>query len=671
MLGKAVKTVIGLFLGTSGTASPEAANLRDTYSTPSDSVANAGWTVDNPYVGGTTYTLCNNGTKPLEIEAIGFKDVVDNWTGEFGDIFPWNGYTLTSTPDGSRTARTITYTNGKPLIIEPSSCINGTVQYDNINPDYYAPIMQAPANFTVLLNGEAAPRPLLVDGILPGYTRPFPEGVGIDEFYGSWYSYWGDNGGSALQNQYYHRRFLSFVLNNAAGDLQFDTQAFSAVLPQWQMVQQQLNGTQEIHFSEGGWTGSSSFSAIFADPTIRAKHAANILKVCQQFGLKGWNIDWEYPGVGDAVNFKEGLLELQTLLSANGFKLSITLPGGTQRLDVLEQGCPGFYAALDAAGVFLMPMSYDQGDGLWMSEMGSISPWNDTAADGPGNSKVAIYNYLKTKGVNLGRSVGLGHEADTRILPVTAIGDNLGMGMPLDPSRPPISQWSSQPDGTVTLSCVAKALGYSDGVCLNSPSFKLPADMTFYPTGSIALFNISQTGAIVSKSQRYVGSIQDAIGAYNQVLWAMQQYNISNVFIWTGPDNGPAGSPFDIVGPSVAALNHTQYWPIVSPSARPTASPSQSSAPTLSASRTASSSASASASYHTANTFRPSAAPLPAPAGQPALPSQMAAIIGLFSGSAVLLIMGLACYCRPHCKKPERQLQDQYAYQELPDGPIN
>lgn len=63
--------------------------------------------------------------------------------------------------------------------------------------------------------------------------------------------------------------------------------------------------TLPLILSVGGWTFSSAFPAIAADPVRRNRFAANCVAFMKQEGFDGIDIDWEYPKSADTANFTE------------------------------------------------------------------------------------------------------------------------------------------------------------------------------------------------------------------------------------------------------------------------------------------------------------------------------------------------------------------------------
>ena len=63
-----------------------------------------------------------------------------------------------------------------------------------------------------------------------------------------------------------------------------------------------INPNLKIIVSIGGWTWSTHFSDIAADPNLRNKFAHNVADFVKQYNLDGIDIDWEYPGMKGAGN---------------------------------------------------------------------------------------------------------------------------------------------------------------------------------------------------------------------------------------------------------------------------------------------------------------------------------------------------------------------------------
>ncbi|MDF2940992.1 MAG: chitinase [Gammaproteobacteria bacterium] len=585
----------------------------------------ANWNFQIPYQGAGVLTVCNNDSSALTLDSVAWNGNVLGVSTAWGELFPYNAEFSADTSNG---ITTLNASFPEPVSIGSNTCASGTYTYSQIDPSTYFPIVLAPRNVSIS-TGSGAPQDLPVAGQIANPTYPFP-GKQLSYYQGDWYGYYtGCSWPSAVDDFNFHDRIIAFAGNNAQGGITYlDMDMLSKIIPQEQIKQLQLSG-RDVYISEGGWTGSANFAAIFSDPAIRAQHNQNIVNICQQLNVN-WDWDWEYPGVSDAPNFLAGIQDLASRLAAIGKKLSMTLPGGPARLDVLEQGYPGFFKALDAIqNLSKRLMSYDDGDGLWMSNMGSISPLNDTSSDGAGNSWTGIYNYLLSKGADIGANYEFGLPAYTRVLPVTQMGSTYGNGQPLDASRSPISQFPGQNDGTVDNLCIAKAMGDPAGICYDNPTFSLPNDMTYIPAGATPDLADAQTGLIYSNSSLYVGSIFDAQATAAHMKWALAN-GITRFFMWQRLSDAPAGSPLNIAetaaailqngtapipsvsaspAPSVSPIHSPSASASVSPSVSPNTSPSGSPSPSVSPNTSPSGSASGS----------PSVSPVASPSGSPSV----------------------------------------------------
>jgi hypothetical protein len=279
-----------------------------------------------------------------------------------------------------------------------------------------------------------------------------------------------------------------------------------------------------------------------------------------------------------------------------------------------------------------------------MTNMGSISPLNDTSVDGAGNSWIGPYNYLLSKGANMAANYEFGLPAYTRVLPVTSMGPTHGNGQPIDPSRSPISQFPGQNDGTVDNLCVAQAMGEQYATCYDNPSFTLPSDMTYIPAGGAPDLVTDQTGLIYSPSSLYVGSIFDAQATASHINWALAK-GVNRFFIWQRSSDAPIGSPLNIAGTAASILgNSTIPVPSMSPSPAPASASPSPVTPSLSASQTPTASASASASQSAGASSSATASPA---TGSESSGFSKTAEIGVVVGEGVagLAAIAGAFYC--------------------------
>ncbi|MDF2529458.1 MAG: hypothetical protein K0Q57_338 [Gammaproteobacteria bacterium] len=586
----------------------------------SEPQVSASWNFEVPYQGAGVLTVCNNGSSPLTLDSVAWNGNTLGVSNAWGALFPYNAQ---FSSDNSTDMTTLKASFPNPVSIAPDNCASGTYDYTAIDPRTYFPIVLAPTNVSVTTAGGPAVN-LPVIGTIPNSAYPFP-GAQLNYYQGDWYGYYPEFSWPSAQDDFnFHDRIIAFALNTAQGDITYpDIDMLSKIIPQEQIKQMQLAG-RDVYISEGGWTGSSNFAAIFA---------------------------------ADAPNFLAGIQDLASRLAAIGKKLSITLPGGPARMDVLEQGYPGFFKALDAIpNLNKRIMSYDDGDGLWMTNMGSIAPLNDTSVDGAGNSWVGPYNYLISKGAAIS-SYEFGLPAYTRVLPVTQMSSTHGNGQPIDNSRSPISQFPGQNDGTVDNLCVAKAMGDPNGICYDNSGFSFPSDMTYVPSGSTPDLVSAQTGLVYSNSALYVGSIFDASATVAHMKWALAN-GINKFFMWQRASDAPLGSPLNIAGTAAAILgNGTAPIPSMTPSPAPASVSPSPMLPSATSSASASSSsvpASASSSPFPAT---PSASPSPlapsasasAASSASVLPGPSASLnIGAIAGSlgAGLAAVGAFYACR-------------------------
>lgn len=78
----------------------------------------------------------------------------------------------------------------------------------------------------------------------------------------------------------------------------------------------------------GGWNeGSTKYSHVVANPTIRKRFVDNVVNFVKKYGFDGFDMDWEYPNqrggvVADKKNYVLLLKELRERFDAEGLILS-------------------------------------------------------------------------------------------------------------------------------------------------------------------------------------------------------------------------------------------------------------------------------------------------------------------------------------------------------------
>lgn len=146
----------------------------------------------------------------------------------------------------------------------------------------------------------------------------------------------------------------------------------------------------KVLISIGGWTESSLFSKIAADPRKRKRFASECRRLVEKYHLDGIDIDWEYPGVADRdgkpvdkQNFTfllRGIRDSLNMLSTRTPKkylLTGAFSASKKHMAHIEWGKVSLL--LDAINL----MTYDF-YGSWDSQAGHNSPLFATANDDSG-----------------------------------------------------------------------------------------------------------------------------------------------------------------------------------------------------------------------------------------------------------------------------------------------
>ena len=90
---------------------------------------------------------------------------------------------------------------------------------------------------------------------------------------------------------------------------------------------------KNIWLSCGGWNKSTNFFTIANSPTLSQDFADEALLVCQNNGLTGIDIDWEFPAYGQETAFKNFFKILYETLNPAGYKVSAAAGGEAVHAD--------------------------------------------------------------------------------------------------------------------------------------------------------------------------------------------------------------------------------------------------------------------------------------------------------------------------------------------------
>ena len=122
-----------------------------------------------------------------------------------------------------------------------------------------------------------------------------------------------------------------------------------------------------LHFSSGGASNSGVFSNLGQNPTATANYAKQIADILETYGMKGWDLDWEFPNGATALQSQVNILkavhdEFTSRGKRDEWKIGIAV--GCETPSVGPQGVyhtdycsPDAFQYID----FLYMMSYDIG----------------------------------------------------------------------------------------------------------------------------------------------------------------------------------------------------------------------------------------------------------------------------------------------------------------------
>ncbi|HEY4334447.1 MAG TPA: glycoside hydrolase family 18 protein [Puia sp.] len=134
---------------------------------------------------------------------------------------------------------------------------------------------------------------------------------------------WAGSVGSIQFSKLTHINY-AFALPNANGTYQ----AIDNTSKLTSMISSAHGAGVKALLSVGGGGGGGGFSGIVASQTNINNFVNNTISLCNQYGLDGIDIDWEYPSPGtQANNFLTMMTALSTALHNSGRILSVAVIG--------------------------------------------------------------------------------------------------------------------------------------------------------------------------------------------------------------------------------------------------------------------------------------------------------------------------------------------------------
>jgi chitinase len=187
---------------------------------------------------------------------------------------------------------------------------------------------------------------------------------------------------------------------------QFDW-ANNVYFPNTSIVDLAHNNNVKILPSIGGWTLSTNFPSIAADPVKRTAFANACVALITQYNFDGVDIDWEYPGYtphggtpADYNNFTLFIQEVRTAIDAYGISvgkpmlLTVAVGAAADRMDDVN------WTAVEPLLDIINLMSYDF-FGAWDAQSNHNSPlYAPTQGDQSFNVDISVDRLVNTYNVN-------------------------------------------------------------------------------------------------------------------------------------------------------------------------------------------------------------------------------------------------------------------------------
>ncbi len=183
----------------------------------------------------------------------------------------------------------------------------------------------------------------------------------------------------------------AFIVPNADGSLSPEGGAAWQNYLYPEMINAAHQHNVKVIVSVGGYGDGKGygFPSIAGNAVARAKFAGNLKNFCLQNNYDGVDIDWEYPGTADKVNFVLMIKSLHDSLATADRKLSlsITAPG-------YLAGGYNFIALADLLD-WIGVMTYDYYGG-WTSTSGFVSPLYSETDNNQGSVNSSVIQFLQS-----------------------------------------------------------------------------------------------------------------------------------------------------------------------------------------------------------------------------------------------------------------------------------
>lgn len=288
-------------------------------------MSNLSYEFKTPYAGGGTIIIRNNNAFAVFFSSIQFSvNSVINTQKEgaiYGDLAPWGKSKIKQIASNGEW---FTYEVYEPKYtnLARNSQSNFTYVFSSATGTLNVSVMPEEVK---LINGrDTYPLDLYGKCSLNDCPDPMP-GKSFGGYYTTWDMYQRQYGVTDIPVNTINSINYAYLKPDVNGNLILhDLNSDNIQLP---MLTQLINKFPylKISFSIGGAdVPCSAFSTLAANPTARQNFANQIQGALQQFKFNGVDIDWEYPGKEDAVNFVE---LLKTIRRTLGDQVSITIVG--------------------------------------------------------------------------------------------------------------------------------------------------------------------------------------------------------------------------------------------------------------------------------------------------------------------------------------------------------
>lgn len=480
--------------------------------TPSETINNFNWDYKTPYEGAGQLSFNNNEDTSVHVNHLRFTTNAQVDTESFfGDLVVWG---KTSIELISNSGNDFTYEISTPEGFTFEANTSKSITLTMQAPQGPFPIVSLPSSISASRGNETVAVDIAGKCVGKTCDDPIPHGKHNGGYYTNWDMYSEKYPATEIPVKKLNHIYVAFMGYHTDGSIHsLDTYSDSQQLPTLTKLSQQYPYLKIIP-SYGGYTLSSEFPALAADPQARTTFATNVVAHLKQFQFHGADIDWEYPENADT--FIALLRSLRTAMDESGehYTLSIASTASVARINAFGEKWGEISDLVDHVNV----MNYDYNGG-WESKSNYHSPLELPPNDpvNPQLSTKATLAALQDNGVPADK-IAMGLPAYYRGVNVAGSADQCYLQ---DITGVPNGQFDTS--GMFDYACAVY------GECREGQS--LPRDAQFIPMENAPVHEYAYSATICAPDSKQFYSGESVSSVRVKTCYAKQQ-NYKGVFFW-------------------------------------------------------------------------------------------------------------------------------------------